>query len=322
MTLDLFSIGSWTIFDHLLRMQRLPNEGETLPLDMPIAELGRVHFGDCSANIAAVAARLGARTGLGMVVGDDFVTSGYAAHLAALGVDLTGTEIIPGARSGHSFNMFDAENRGFCVSHLAIAERQEGWRPPFGQVDRARALVVSEAFSPYTLAAIEHARAAGKLTAINGMVATAGADAPRFLAACDLLFLSRGESAALVAALGCGDPAGILAHGPSLVVVTGGDTGSRWFTETGETRIAAIPAARFVDSTGAGDAFVAGALVGWLQGWDIAETGSFAASVASFVVEAWGCQTNLPSFDAAEARGRAARGQEDSEHPSLKDPTP
>ena len=36
------------------------------------------------------------------------------------------------------------------------------------------ALVVSEMFSGYTLAAIEFARGAGMLTAINGMVATAG----------------------------------------------------------------------------------------------------------------------------------------------------
>jgi len=53
--LDLFSIGSWTIFDHLMRMERLPQEGETLPLAMPIEAMERVHFGDCSANIAAVA---------------------------------------------------------------------------------------------------------------------------------------------------------------------------------------------------------------------------------------------------------------------------
>ena len=76
-TLDLFSIGSWTLFDHLLRMERLPRDGETVPLDMPDTELNAVHFGDCSANIAAAAGQLGLRAGLGMVVGEDFETSGY-----------------------------------------------------------------------------------------------------------------------------------------------------------------------------------------------------------------------------------------------------
>lgn len=305
MTLDLYSIGSWTIFDHLMRMERLPQEGETLPLSMPIEEMERVHYGDCSANIAAVAGALGLKVGLGMVVGDDFVSSGYAAHLEKLGVDLAGTEIVPGARSGHSFNFFDAANKGFCVSHLGIAEKQDDWQAPLAEIGRTRALVVSEAFSLYTLAAIEHARGRGLLTAINGMVATAGDNAARFLAACDLLFLSRGESAALVDALACDGPAGILKHGPRLVVVTGGDTGSRWITAEGETRVPAVPAARFVDSTGAGDSFVAGSLYGLVKGWPIAVAGGFAAAVASFVVEDWGCQTNLPRFAEVARRYRA-----------------
>ncbi len=42
--------------------------------------------------------------------------------------------------------------------------------------------------------------------------------------------------------------------------VTGGDTGSRWFTAEGETHVPAVTAARFVDSTGAGDSFVAASL--------------------------------------------------------------
>ncbi len=310
MTLDLYSIGSWTIFDHLLRMERLPQEGETLPLSMPIEEMEKIHFGDCSANIAAVAAKLGAAVGLGMVVGDDFVASGYDSHLEALGVDLAGTALIPGARSGHSFNFFDAANRGFCVSHRGIAEHQDGWTAPLAEIARARALVVSEAFSPYTLAAIEHARALGLTTAINGMVATAGEKTGRFLAACDLLFLSRGEAAALMAALGAVKPADLLTHGPTLVVITGGDTGSRWFTAAGETEVPAVAAARFVDSTGAGDAFVAASLVGWLRGWPIRVTGRFAGAVASFVVEDWGCQTNLPCFADAAARYQAAFGED------------
>lgn len=309
MTLDLLSIGSWTIFDHLMRMERLPREGETLPLDMPIEEMERVHFGDCSANIAAVAAKLGLDTGLAMVVGDDFQSSGYAAHLEGLGVDLAAVETVPGARSGHSFNFFDAANKGFCVSHLGIAADQHDWKPPLAEIEHSAMLVVSEAFSPYTLAAIEHARARGVRTAINGMVATAGPDAARFLAATDLLFLSRGEAAALLEALDASHPSAILGRGPAIVVVTEGDRGSRWFTRHGETHVSAVPAEAFADSTGAGDSFVAASLLGHLKGWPIADTAGFAAAVASFVVEAWGCQTNLPTYDQAAARFRAFFGR-------------
>lgn len=292
--LDLFSIGSWTLFDHLLRTRRMPQEGETVPLDMPDAELNAIHFGDCSANIAAAAGALGLRAGLGMVVGDDFDSSGYRQHLADLGVDLAGVEVRVGACSGHSYNVFDAENHGFCLSHLGVAAVQNDWRPPLDEIARARVLVVSEMFSPYTLAAIEYARKLGHMTAINGMVASAGSLTERFLRAADVLFLSRGEAQELQSALGVADAEGILAHGPRMVVVTRGAEGSVWHTAEGVAAVPAAAAARFVDSTGAGDAFVAGALFGMLSGFDATRIGRCAAVAASFVVEAWGCQTNLP----------------------------
>lgn len=302
--LELFSIGSWSIFDHLLRMKRLPQEGETVPLDMPIDEMERIHFGDCSANIAAVAARLGISTGLGMVVGDDFKASGYEAHLRDLGVDLSGVEIRPGARSGHSFNFFDAENRSFCVSHLGVAENQDDWRIPQAAIARAKALVVSEMFGPYTLAAIEAAKNAGRMTAINGMVATAGPSASRFLAAADILILSRGEAADLVNRLALGSADKLLDFGPRLVVVTEGSKGSRWYQAQGEIRLPAVRTEHFIDSTGAGDSFAASVMCGLVRGWPIDQTGKFAATVASFVVEAWGCQTNLPDMNEVAERYR------------------
>ena len=177
-----------------------------------------------------------------MVVGEDFETSGYQRHLTDLGVDLAGVEVRSGVRSGHSYNVFDYENHGYCLSHLGVAAAQDDWPPPLPLIDGARALVVSEMFSPYTLAAIEHARGQGCMTAINGMVASAGVNAARFLAAADMLFLSRGEARDLQAALGVDDACRLLARGP------------RWWSSPrdrreslahrdGTTHVPAVPAA-------------------------------------------------------------------------------
>lgn len=307
--LQLFSIGSWTIFDHLLRMKALPKDGETVSLDMPMDEVEAIHFGDCSANIAAVAGALGMRVGLGMVVGDDFESSGYADHLRKNGVDLTGTEVIAGARSGHSFNFFDAANGGFCVSHLGVAEKQDDWKAPLAEIERAQAVVISEMFSIYTLEAIEHGRKSGALTAINGMVATAGELAPRFLAATDVLFLSRGEADALMAALGVETPAGILNHGPRLVIVTRGSLGSSWYSAEGEETMPSVAPETFVDSTGAGDSFVAATLCGLTQGLSHADAAGLGATVASFIIEKWGCQSNMPNLQQAADRFAASFGR-------------
>ena len=141
------------------------------------------------------------------------------------------------------------------------------------------------------------------------MVATARELAERFLAAADILFLSRGEAADLLEARGFDDPSGVLALGPRLVVVTEGSAGSLWYEADGVTRVPAVSTTRFVDSTGAGDSFVAGALFGLLRGMPVAAAGRCAATVASFVVEAWGCQTNLPVEAEMRERYRAAFGE-------------
>ena len=72
--LDLLSVGSWTIFDYILRASHYPEDGETVALDMPSKLIHTKFFGDCSGNLAAAAASLGVKVGLGMVVGDDFNT--------------------------------------------------------------------------------------------------------------------------------------------------------------------------------------------------------------------------------------------------------
>ena len=307
--LELFSIGSWSIFDHLLRMKKLPREGETVSLDMPLKEVEAIHFGDCSANIAAAAGALGLRVGLGMVVGDDFHSSGYAEHLARIGVDLAGVQIVEGAGSGHSFNFLDASNGGFCVSHLGVAEKQDDWQTPLGEIERASAVVISEMFSLYTLRAIEHGRRTGALTAINGMVATAGDLALRFLSATDVLFLSRGEADALMQALKVNSPAEILAYGPRLVIVTMGSLGSVWHCAKGAQNMAAVRPEAFVDSTGAGDSFVAGSLSGLIHGLSDQDAAAIGATVASFIIEKWGCQTNLPDRARLSERYQANFGR-------------
>ncbi|MFH0861537.1 MAG: PfkB family carbohydrate kinase [Candidatus Altiarchaeota archaeon] len=54
---------------------------------------------------------------------------------------------------------------------------------------------------------------------------------------------------------------------------------------------------KVVDASGAGDAFNAGFIAGHIRGYDIYESVKIANATASYVVEEWGCQTNMPTWD-------------------------
>ena len=300
--LDLFCIGSWTIFDHIFRLAQYPQEGQTVTLDMPIERLHQVYFGDCSANVAAAAARLGMRTGLGMVVGDDFVSSGYQAHLQSLGVDLGGVQIRAGQQSGHSYLYGTSTGDGFCISHLGVAAQQADWSAPVDQIEQAQAVVVNEQFGPYTLEAIKAARAGGALTVINGMIGTAGALAGEFLAHTDVLIIAASEAGDLLHLLNLHDVSQLQAMGPQRIFLTRGSRGSQVHAGGRSFTVAPVAAQRVVDTTGAGDSYVAGVVTGLLGGRSEEEAARLGAAVASFVVEEWGCQTNLPDAKAIAAR--------------------
>src|SRR2546430_4802311 len=100
--LEVFSVGSGTLFDHIFRMDHYPASGETVLVHASVDQGGMIYFGECSANIAVAAASLGLTTGLGMVVGDDFVDSGYQAKLTAMNVDISTVQIISGRSSGNN----------------------------------------------------------------------------------------------------------------------------------------------------------------------------------------------------------------------------
>ena len=66
-----------------------------------------------------------------------------------------------------------------------------------------------------------------------------------------------------------------------------------------------------LDPTGAGDAFTAGVLLGLQHEFPLYICCHLGAVVSSFVIEAWGCQTNLPKLAEIKARYHQSFGELD-----------
>ena len=136
------------------------------------------------------------------------------------------------------------------------------------------------------------------------MVGTANQEAMKFMQAADYLFISEKECKALLRVLDMSSAKDLLKTGLSTLVVTRGSEGSHWITGEGEFHCDAVPCARVEDTTGAGDCF-AGTAIGLIaQGASLQEAARIAAAAASYVVEKWGCQTNLVGRERAERRAK------------------
>jgi len=117
------------------------------------------------------------------------------------------------------------------------------------------------------LAALAAAKEAGLTTSVDPQAAAHITDPAAFLAdvrGVDLLMPNTEE---LVALTGSADPASAkeLLGTVGAVVVTAGLEGASWVDADGVTSVPAVEA-DCIDSTGAGDAFDAGVLTGWLAG--------------------------------------------------------
>jgi ribokinase len=113
------------------------------------------------------------------------------------------------------------------------------------------------------------------------------------LAHTTLLFANRHEIAGVSRGLGRSEES--IISGVPISVITMDAEGSNVYVN-GERWYVPIVPVPLVDPTGAGDAYRAGFLTGYIRGYTPVECARIGTVTASFVVEKVGCQTNLPDW--------------------------
>ena len=236
--------------------------------------------GGSPANAAVALARLGARSGFVGKVGDDPFGRHIARTFEADGVDTSRLLFESSARTALAFvALDDAARPDFMFYRHPSADmllRPDELDPAYiasAPVFHAGSIILTaEPSRSATIEGLRLARAAGRLVSLDPNIRLnlygSRSEAKRvllpLLEMADIVKLSEEDLAALVDG---GDfasgSAELLARGPRLVVVTRGKDGCFCRRASGTL---AVPGYRVpvVDTTGAGDAFVAGLLAGLL----------------------------------------------------------
>lgn len=301
-SIDVVAVGSWTNFDHLFRVDQLPMPGDTVQIISAIDSVERIYWGGCAPNNAVAAAKLGASAALVSVVGRDFRDRGYQSYLESLGVDLRGTIILEDTLCGHSFMFSEPSGNTICISHIGAATFQAQQFPDADVVASAKVAVINYIFDDFTLQAARIASGSGCRVILSGALMTAPKYAQAMVQSAEILVCTEHELDQLCTHLRLKHKTDLFDLGVRALVATRGKDGSLLSTPEGKVLIPVAKPERVVDPVGAGDAFVGGLATGLAFGLPLETALKLGAVVASFVIEAEGCQTNLPTHQQASTR--------------------
>jgi ribokinase len=259
----------------------LPAPGETVTG----AVLAR-HPGGKGANQALAAQRLGATVSLVARVGADAAAGEALALLRAGGVDLSGVAVDETAATGVALIAVAASGE----NQIVVAPGANAGFGPELLGPATEGALICQLELPVATVAVAVQRAKG-FVCVN--LAPAAEIPGVVFERADLIVVNETEAAFYGKRLQ-------VARG--LVAVTLGAKGAELFQGGAKIASAVPPAVTVVDSTGAGDAFVAALTVALLEGQDHAAALRFACTAGALAASRAGAQPSLPTRAEAAAR--------------------
>ncbi|MDT0307460.1 PfkB family carbohydrate kinase [Streptomyces sp. DSM 44917] len=263
------------------------------------------------ANMATALARLGLRTALAAAFGDDkYGEYCWETLERGEGVDLSLSRVVGGWHSPVTVSMaYEGERTMVSHGHEAPLPREAPGPCPAGQ-GVARSCVASlRPGHPQEWIATA-ARAGSRVFANSGWDESGAWDLAALpgLEHCEAFVLNAAEAMRYTRARDARAAAHALAEAVPLAVVTMGAEGA--YAADGRTgEVARVPGivVEPLDTTGAGDVFMAGFVTGTLAGWPLADRLALAGLIAALSVQEFGGSLSAPGWSEIAAWWRQTR---------------
>ncbi len=299
MSLPQVLISGYPSFDCILRVDRAAREGETaIILDPP--GIPQPTPGGCASNIAVCLARLGVSAAPSLILGDDEAGMRMSALLQKEGVSPACLTFRPGGKTAATYLFINPQGGHQTFYFPGCADEDVDILLPDELSHAAQFAVITVASRQHTqrfLQKFAHSPAKLIWSLRNDPHAFPPPLVEQLLCRCRFLVMNRFEQQALLKWIGTDRLQTLFERDVEAVIVTLGEEGSLIYQPGGITKIPAVAPARLVDPTGAGDAYLGGLLSGLCRDYPLEISARIGAVTASFALEAWGCQTNLPKWE-------------------------
>lgn len=289
-------VGSLNM-DLVVRVPHMPAPGETL-----LGDNFQTIPGGKGANQAVAAARMGARVTMIGCVGDDDFGKNLVDNLEIEGIDITNISVDPDAATGIALITVDESGQNSIVvaSGANMALTPDDVRAAWQNLTDVDVVVMPLEVS---LACIEEAATLAKQSTAKVVLNPAPAQelSDQLLGKIDVLVPNESETTLLTGLdINSPDQAKIAAQklqskGVNTVILTLGERGAMLIEEGAEAQLYPSFPTDVVDTTAAGDAFVATLSVGISSGVPLEEAIRQANAAGALAVSKIGAQPSLPT---------------------------
>ncbi len=282
--------------DWVAQVKELPS-----PDGIVMAETYSPFPGGTGGNVAEAVARLGHGVRFMGILGDDEGGKILLQAFKKARVDTSSTRILKGERSASTFIAVDPHGARLIISlggaaiYTGEADIDPAW------LKGIQVLFIADALQATALAAFRALEKGGRvvfnpggLLAGSGMVYLAP-----FLSMADALIVSRTDAGAMTREQDPEKAVAVLARrGAGVVMLTLGKDGALVLEQGKLHCIPSFPVGAVADTTGAGDAFAAGVVVGMLEGLGWVEAARLGCAVAAIKIASLGARRGLPDRQA------------------------
>lgn len=264
----------------------------------------KIYYGGCPTNIAYLDAKLGLTVlpiiRLGAV---DYQETGFYEYLENAGVCLNATSLVPDEMTSNCYLLADQNNNHIAIFYPGAMDRKYAgeMKDEFFKEARIAVLTVGSYDDnvEFYQKCMKH-----QVPLVFGMKCDFEAFPKelfrKILFSSKIIFTNQEERQEIEDIFNFAAITELFEKGSAEIVVTTlGKMGSVYFQKSPQGLISnAIPAAPYskvVDTSGSGDAYMAGFLYGYLNEKPIAECCKMGSVLSSFIIEKVGCTTNAPT---------------------------
>ena len=279
--------------DTIARFEEMPKQDS-----ITFADSCTVYPGGAGANVATGLALLGRKAAFFGKLGDDDGGKLLMQAFLQSGVDTRGIRVVAGQRSSACFIPVDSHGNRviYALGGVALLETANEIETPL--LVSVKALYIAEAFPEIALEVIRCSTSAHpKFFYSPGgvMIWAEKSLLNQVFAQTDVLFVSRSEAETLSGVTNAEESIKRVADlGPKMVIETVGADGTMIFENGRLVKIPALPPPKIVDTTGAGDAFAAGVVAGYLEGMGWEESVRLGSAVAAIKIGYLGARSGQP----------------------------